>query len=98
MERRSFSCFVQIAKPFQWRRNQARSQVLCWGGAKQAISGLNQWCSQDNTCMYGRAHTARCRVCMKSRKLRERCTPPAQLGGSALESGFGAQRQHLLDA
>ena len=45
------------------------------GGAKQAISGLNQWCSQDNTCMYGRAPTARCRVvCMKLRKPQERCT------------------------
>ena len=44
------------------------------GGAKQVISGLNQWCSQDNTCMYGRAHTARCRVCMNLRKPQERCT------------------------
>ena len=27
-----------------------------------------QWRSQDNTCMYGRVHTARCRICMKLRK------------------------------
>ena len=68
------------------------------GGAKQAISGLNQWCSLDNNCMHGRAHTARCRLCMKLRKLRGRCTPNAQLGGSAPKSGSGAQRQHLFDA
>ena len=55
---------------------QARSQVVCWGGAKQVISGLNQWCSQDNTCMYGRAHTARCRVCIKLRKPQKSCTQP----------------------
>ena len=46
--------------------------------------------------MYGRAHTARCTICMKSRKPRERCTPPAQLGGSAPESGFGAQGNTCL--
>ena len=33
---------------------QARSQVVCWGGAKHVISGLNQWCSQDNTCSNAR--------------------------------------------
>ena len=37
--------------------------------------------------MYGRANNVRCRVCMKLRKPWERCTPPAQLGGSAPESG-----------
>ena len=39
--------------------NQGRSQVVCWGGgggggggedAKHVISGLNQWCRQDDTC------------------------------------------------
>ena len=39
--------------------SQARSQVVCWGGggggvAKQVISGLNQWCSQDDTCSIAR--------------------------------------------
>ena len=45
-----------------------------------------QWRSQDNTCMYGRVHTARCRICMKLRKtrrgkVREGWPPAAQLGG-----------------
>ena len=66
------------------------------GGAKHVISG-----SQDNTCMYGRADTARCRVCMKLRKPRGRCgrgapLPCAQLGGSAPESGSGAEPQELM--
>ena len=39
-----------------------------------------QWRSQDNTCMYGRVHTARCRICMKLRK-----SPPGErAGGVAL--------------
>ena len=70
------------------------------GGAKQAISGLNQWCSQDNNCMYGRAHTARCRVCIyETEKALEKVHPshPA-IGGSAPESGSGILRQHLFDA
>ena len=39
---------------------QARSGVARWcvggeeGGAKHVISGLNQWCSQDNTCSNAR--------------------------------------------
>ena len=47
-----------------------------------------QWRSQDNTCtcMYGRVHTARCRICIKLRKtrrgkVREGWPPAAQLGG-----------------
>ena len=70
----------------------ARSQVVCWGGGGgggglQSI--LNQWCSQDNSVC--RAHTARCRVCMKIEKapgkVWEGCTSP---GGSAPESGSRA--------
>ena len=35
-----------------------------------------QWRSQDNTCMYGRVHTARCRICMKLRE-----PPPGEDAG-----------------
>ena len=58
-------------------RVQARSQVVCWGGggggAKHVISGLNR------VRMYGRAHTARCRVCTKLRKTRGGCGRSAPL-------------------
>ena len=62
-----------------------------------------QWRSQDNTCMYGRVHTARCRICMKLRKplLGEGaggvapCCPARRYGGvlQAPPSGSGAEPQ-----
>ena len=62
-----------------------------------------QWRSQDNTCMYGRVHTARCRICMKLRKtrwgkVREGWCPARRYGGvlQAPPSGSGAEPQEPI--
>ena len=58
------------------------------GGGGGGCKACYKWTQPVNkTCMYGEAHTARCRVCMKLRKPRERCgrgTPLPPSMGAAL--------------